>query len=431
MQTKFRFLLLSVCVMQCCLATAWAGENRAVVAAVQAARAAGVPESELNRMLAAGYRYAVPEKDLAQWIETAGIVAGQGLPATALVDKMEEGLSKKIASGRIGEALGRQAAQLHAAGQLVKAFAGEDKMAPWAITRTADLLAAGLAPEEVRQVLSAAPAVGLDERMEALTFYAVLKQSGLPAEVSQKMVAAGLERRYFKEFPVGLAFTVKTARRQQIADERIAAEAMKVMRGTQTFQQAQRALNLQHSQQPAASQGKGGLPPAASVQGLGARGPAMAKPVVLDPGVPVTVTVTAVVAAVVAVVVVVVAVVVVVVVVVVVAVAAAAAISATCSGTLRQAFQNTKPRMMNAGFDFSMGFPPGRTPHGPIWRSSVRLIKKATTSSTSAEVNFMSPTSRVFIFSSTSGSGQPDPATSRVLWKSTTSLRVGKTPLCP
>jgi hypothetical protein len=32
--------------------------------------------------------------------------------------------------------------------------------------------------------------------------------------------------------------------------------------------------------------------------------------------------------------------------------AAAAAISATCSGTLRQAFQNTKPRMMNAGFDF-------------------------------------------------------------------------------
>jgi hypothetical protein len=34
------------------------------------------------------------------------------------------------------------------------------------------------------------------------------------------------------------------------------------------------------------------------------------------------------------------------------AAAAAAAISATCFGTLRQAFQNTKPRMMNAGFVF-------------------------------------------------------------------------------
>ena len=147
--------------MQCCLSAVWAKENRAIVDVVQGARTAGVSENDLNRMLTAGYRYTVAEKDLALWIESVGTAAAQALPATPLVDKLEEGLSKKVPSRRISEVLAQQIEQLRSADRLVKEFGGRDPMAPAAVTRTADLLAAGLTPEEVRQVFNTAPAIGM------------------------------------------------------------------------------------------------------------------------------------------------------------------------------------------------------------------------------------------------------------------------------
>ncbi|KJS30006.1 MAG: hypothetical protein VR64_18055, partial [Desulfatitalea sp. BRH_c12] len=247
-----------------------ADENSAVFEATRQARTAGISESMLNRLLAAGYRYKVDEKDLVRWIGMVQAAAEEDLPLLPLVDKMEEGLAKRGTPRRIDAVLAQRLDQLRTADRLIAIrYREPHESRPAAVERIADLLAAGLSPEEIRSGLTRPSGPALEERLQALTFLAVLKQSGLQPHQSVKIVYAGLQNQFFSEFPLTLAFMVKAAHARDIPEKIIADETMKVVRGQQSLQQAQRSLNIHLSQQPTALSVPAGGKGAGQAQGHG------------------------------------------------------------------------------------------------------------------------------------------------------------------
>jgi hypothetical protein len=248
MQTNFKLIVLTTCLMHICIAPSFAKDNRKIDEAVQAARSAGVSESVLNRLLTDSYRYSIDEDHFVRWIGMVGHAASQNLPAAPLAEKLEEGLSKKISPNRISGVLAQQLKQLQLANHLLRGHVERGGNAGGAMERIADLVSAGLTPYQIQNVLDHPAAAGLHERLEALTLYAVFSQSGLRSDYSDEIIASGLENRYFNQFPVDLAFMVKHARSRHIPDERIAAEALKVVDGRQTVQDGRQNLHLQNFQ---------------------------------------------------------------------------------------------------------------------------------------------------------------------------------------
>lgn len=256
---KAKLTCIAIWIVLSCLTTAKAGQNPTVDEAVSQAREAGVAEATLNRMLTAGYGYSVDPGDMAQWIAMTQSAAKEGLPYNPLVDKLQEGLSKRIPAQHIHRVLARQLEQLRIANQLLsQSNSGKDELSGTAVGRVADLMMTGMSREEIQAVLAVPAPTRLNERLEAATFWTVLKQAGLPPDTSHQIVAAGLQNHFFTVFPVDLAFMVKAAHAQGIAADRIGGETLRVVTRQQTARQMQYNLKLGPMGQPArGSSGQG------------------------------------------------------------------------------------------------------------------------------------------------------------------------------
>ena len=251
MQTTFKILIFAICAALCAPLFVCAKESRAIVGAVEEARQSGVTEGDLNRMMTAGYRYSVNEKDLAAWINTVSAAARKGLPHRPLIDKLEEGLAKRIRTRQISAVINRQMEQLQEADRLMQqAKLGRSSRNESSVIRVADLLATGLTHSEAEHLLSTHSRIGMGERLEALTFFIVMKQAGLSPEYAERVVISGFNNNYFAEFPMDMAFMVKAAKSRKISDERIFSEVMSVVQGKKSSQDAKRSLGLDISRQP-------------------------------------------------------------------------------------------------------------------------------------------------------------------------------------
>ncbi len=257
------------------LSSASAQQNPTVDEAVRAARESGVPESTLNRLLLAGYRYQIDSTTMAHWITAMGGAAAKGLPCAPLIEKLDEGLSKRIPVERITAVLDQQTQHLSAAAQLLGPAHGSPEAAnDEAVSRMADLMMTSLTIEEIRAILNQPALATTQERLEAATFYAVLKQSGLPPDACLELVSNGLQRHFFTNFPTQLAYTVKAAQNQKIAQERIVSETMRVIKGEQSAPQMQESLKIGPVFGPAlnAPAGSGGMGPNSRGSGSGSGG---------------------------------------------------------------------------------------------------------------------------------------------------------------
>ena len=111
---KKRFERLFVSLVLICMATGYAVNVHAqqpggdLAGALQEARAAGIPESTLNRLLALGYEKQFESSAMGNLLSVLVQCRRENLPLQPFLNKIEEGISKNVPAPRIEQVLVRK-----------------------------------------------------------------------------------------------------------------------------------------------------------------------------------------------------------------------------------------------------------------------------------------------------------------------------------
>ncbi len=251
MKTVFSYSLV-VFLLLCAITpkSARAVDDRTPSDALRMTRASAVDKEDLNRVLAVAERHHVSNEFTARWIARIRNTAQEGLPTSPLISKIEEGLAKNIEAGRIDAALERMMDGL----RFTSALMAKDPEAHSALTpvehqrvliRMNELLSAGVAKTEMSRLYDTWAPAAVEQKLEALTFFAVAKQAGLKPDEAYRIASAGIEHNHFHSFPLNLAMMIKAAKANHIETTEIVGHALKVIRGEQTVTQAHRQMGIQ------------------------------------------------------------------------------------------------------------------------------------------------------------------------------------------
>ena len=250
MKTAFKCsLLLVLTIWLVAPGGARAGNDGLLDKELRLAQAAGVDNESLERVMAAAREHGLGNEDIVGWVAQIREAAQAGLPTAPLVGKVEEGVSKKIEAHRIQAAMVRLTDQLRFARSLTAgAFKEHDAVQSIeqnrSITRISDLLSAGITQTEIQGLYEAWKPAPVEQKLNAMTFYAVTKQAGLQSSEAEQVASAGIRHNHFHGFPLQLAMMVKAAKMNHISSSEIVSHALKVVRGEQTVAQAHREMGI-------------------------------------------------------------------------------------------------------------------------------------------------------------------------------------------
>jgi uncharacterized membrane protein YgcG len=224
-------------------------------------RAAGLDNQSLDRVLAAARRNRLRDEETVRLLNQVRNAAREALPTAPLINKIEEGVSKRIDSGRIEAALGRMTENLRFADALTAGEIQESSERPptehqRVLIRLSELLSAGMTQSEMRRLYQSWQPAKPGQKVEAMTFYAVTKQAGLEPKEADQIASAGIEQNHFHGFPLDLAMMIKAAKANNIQSSEIVAHALRVIRGEETVTQAHRQMGI-GQMHPSPSQGSG------------------------------------------------------------------------------------------------------------------------------------------------------------------------------
>jgi uncharacterized membrane protein YgcG len=233
----------------CVAATAHAADTGLLGKELRLARAAGLENASLDRILAAARRNHLRDEETVRWLTQVRKAAQKKLPTAPLISKIEEGVSKKVDALKIEQALGRMTDNLRFTGSLTAGDfrdRSESRSAEHrrVMIRMSELLSAGMTQGEMRRLYhSWHPATPI-QKLEAMTFYAVTKQAGLEPAEAGRIASAGIEQNHFHGFPLDLALMVKAAKTNNIPSSNIVEHALRVIRGEETVTQAHRQMGI-------------------------------------------------------------------------------------------------------------------------------------------------------------------------------------------
>ncbi|MBW2091521.1 MAG: hypothetical protein JRI34_05280 [Deltaproteobacteria bacterium] len=244
-----RFLLISGLAYCCLILPALAQVEADLTAAIERTKAAGVSDKIVNHLLVLGYKHNIQAKEMAGLVNTIAQAAEEKLPAAPLADKIEEGLAKRIRPEVIQRVLDKELSQYRFTRQvLIKALNRWGKpiteLKPGTLTRLGQTLSAGITKQELEGFLARTPKAPMHEILNAAEFMAALKQSELRGIVAEDIVLTGLKNNFFSNPDWILVRMTVVAKRKGISDKDIRTAAMRVVKGSETVQEAARSLGL-------------------------------------------------------------------------------------------------------------------------------------------------------------------------------------------
>jgi hypothetical protein len=216
------FLIVSLC-----LGPAGAkaqGMEQGIAEAMQAARAAGVPEVALNRVLTLSLERSVSPQYVSSFLTTLRLARMNDLAVEPFLLKIEEGLAKGIPPKSIALALERKIDDYRFVQNLVRrqgpmnapgALPAED------LTVLVDSLSAGVSRQELKRFIETAPPVPSAMLAIAVDNLALLKQTDLKADLINRMLMTGLRLKGFTPSWRYLAKAVVAAQAKGISGEQI------------------------------------------------------------------------------------------------------------------------------------------------------------------------------------------------------------------
>ena len=250
MKTKLRYSLLLFILFL--LIVPWyvcAEDNTMLDNEIRLAKSAGVDDESLGRILSAANRHKLRNENKIRWIKQIRTATQEELPASVMVNKIEEGVAKNVDAQRIDAALGKTLHQLRFVNKLTE---GEPHNRETSTppernrinARISELLSAGLTETEMNSLYTSWKSASSKQKLEAMTFYAVAKQSGLNPEEAGHIASSGIEHNHFHSFPLELSMMIKAAKANKIENPKITSEALKVINGKQTVQQAHSKMGI-------------------------------------------------------------------------------------------------------------------------------------------------------------------------------------------
>jgi hypothetical protein len=243
------FLVFSGLVLALTLYAAQVRGEDDFTSAVQIAKASGITEELMNQFLIVGYRYNLKSKDLAGFLVIATEAGKRGIPVEPLVDKMEEGLAKRVQTIRIEQVLRQDLVQYGLVQALLektlfpKGYQPEN-VKPGAVVRLARTLSMGISENEMQVLFSEAPRVSMEEIVDAVEFTAALKQAGEDFAEAREITVAGLQSGFFTRTAWALPLMVSAAKTDHLSEDKVKAAALEVVEGKKTVLEAHIGLGL-------------------------------------------------------------------------------------------------------------------------------------------------------------------------------------------
>jgi hypothetical protein len=239
----FCFLLLG-------LLTPEARAQDKVMAALNQARAIGVPEETLNRVLVLAHKHNLKSDQLVELVHLTKETKEKDIPLDPVLSKMEEGLAKRVQFQSIQQAVHQEMARFTTARTIIRQSMSErgmplNELQPSQTLRAANTLAMGISEQEMQALFEDAPRVTLNELVNSLEFMAALKQSKLNTETVRQITLSGLEKGFFSKGAWDLALMIHAARGKNVADQSMISEALAVVKGEKSLAQAEKALGIE------------------------------------------------------------------------------------------------------------------------------------------------------------------------------------------
>jgi uncharacterized membrane protein YgcG len=216
---------------------------------LQLDRATGLDTASRDRIQAAAERLKLRNEDTVPWLNQVRQASREGLPTAPLINKIEEGVSKRIDPRRIEAALERMTDNLRFTFSLTadKPPTGRDRMSAENIrvrVRMSELLSAGMTQTEMGHFYQAWKQASLEQKFEAMTFYTVTKQAGLDPTEADRIASVGIEQNHFHGFPLDLAIMIKAAKVNHVESSEIVDHALRVIQGEESVAQAHRQMGI-------------------------------------------------------------------------------------------------------------------------------------------------------------------------------------------
>ena len=245
----FRFLVFSVLFLALGVFAGNARCEEDFKTAVQTAKTNGVSEELISRILVVGVHYNLESKDLVGFLVVATEAGKRKLPIEPFIDKMEEGLAKRVEMHRIQQVLRHELVQyVYVQDMLQKTILQKgyrpEEMKSAAVVRLARTLSMGIAQNEMQDLLQNAPKVSMGEIVDAVEFTAALKQAGEDFPEAKEITMVGLQHGFFTRTAWNLPLMVSAARTNHLPENQIKAAALEVVKGNKTVLEAHTSLGL-------------------------------------------------------------------------------------------------------------------------------------------------------------------------------------------
>lgn len=251
MRAPFRLALLLAAAAWLCLLSGMVPQAGAagLSETVHAAQAAGLSDAVVQRIFSLGYQYDLTAEEMADFIAILTAAGSDGLPIDALVDKISEGLAKRVEPKAVARVVSQRAERFRfvrtlALATLKRWGQPETSLAEADLVALVSPLSAGLGEDQMRRVMELAPRTALPELAESLEFLAVILDAGLPEAQGRELVLKGLSNGFFSGAVWDLARAVVEAKRRGAADADIVRQALSVVNGTATAEAAFASLGV-------------------------------------------------------------------------------------------------------------------------------------------------------------------------------------------
>ncbi len=192
--------------------------------ALEEARAAGVAEDDLTRLLSLAGEGKLSPESAAVLVRTIQTARERGAPAGPLLAKIEEGLAKQVPVARIEPVLLKKLDNFYFARSLIPGARPEE------VSALAESLDLGLSRDDLKGFLGLAPGAPPDMAAVAAENLALLKQLGFEKSLAEKVLSVGLEVKALTNGWRYFSRAVAAARARGETDEAIASASMEVLR---------------------------------------------------------------------------------------------------------------------------------------------------------------------------------------------------------
>ena len=201
---------------------------RVMQSLIEEAEATGMPPSTLNRLLIKGYHDKDSIRILSRLLCVIVQAEEDGLPPELLFRKLDEGLGKRAPLMRIVEVVEAKVADMHYV-QALLSGGEEPRLEDDNVVRLTHALSSGLSKKDLNDLFSLVYDVPVEMRVVAAEIKGYGRAAGFDASLLDQIIASGLASRSLSDEWSFLIKVISEARKQNISDQRITAQAVKVL----------------------------------------------------------------------------------------------------------------------------------------------------------------------------------------------------------